>query len=410
MTGKYRHLKEKLLQLLQHFPVVAILGARQTGKTTLSRQTVPEWKYFDFENPQDFELITRDMSFFFSQYPQAVILDEVQSSPEIFSVLRGVIDANRAQKGRFLLTGSSSPELVKHLSETLAGRIAYVELGTMKMTELFNQPLSIFYEIFSHKLSTTLPMSGVSPLSRMQLQSAWLKGGYPEPNLDDNAFFFQQWMENYRESYVYRDLGRWFPRLNKIAYRRFLTTLGNISGTILTKSDLARDIEVSEPTIKEYLSIVEGTYFWRSLPSFETNVRKAVVKMPRGHIRDSGLLHFLLKISDIDQLLSHQAVGRSFESFVIEEIFKGLHATSVTNWQGYYYRTRHGAEIDLILEGPFGLLPIEIKSGLFTPTKQLHVMQEFLEDHQLPLGILINQSTEIQWLTSKIVQIPATWL
>jgi hypothetical protein len=180
----------------------------------------------------------------------------------------------------------------------------------------------------------------------------WLKGGYPEPLLDKNPLFYTQWMENYRDTYMNRDIARLFPRLKKTNYQRFLMILSKLSGTILNKRDIARALEVNEGTIKHYIDIIMETFLWRSLPSFEKNTVKSIIKMPKGYIRDSGLLHYLQKLDSFEALMGDSSVGVSFESFVVEEILKGLESTSLANWQPFYYRTRNGAEIDLILDGP----------------------------------------------------------
>lgn len=405
-----RNLQNKLDKLLQQFPIVAILGARQVGKTTLARQIAPHWHYMDLENPEEAEFIKRDPSFFFQQFSQDVIIDEAQTIPELFPVLRGVIDQKRSLKGRFILTGSSSPDLLENISESLAGRIATVELGTLKANEVYQQPLSEFYQLFSEKLkSDNLPQQSPA-LTLEQMQRIWLRGGYPEPILSLDNHFYNEWMDNYRDTYINRDLAKYFPRLNKTAYQRFLRMLSQLSGSQLNKRMIAGAVEVSEKTISEYINIASGTYLWRSLESYEKNITKAIVKMPKGYLRDSGLLHYLLKIQDKDDLYHHPHVGHSFEGFVIEEICKGLEATFVTNWQVNYYRTRNQAEIDLIIEGPFGVLPIEIKQGVQIPRRSLLALSQFIEEHQLPFGLVINQSTNPMWLTPKIYQLPVTWL
>jgi len=410
MSDIKRNLEDKAKKMLGMFPIVAILGARQVGKTTLAKTLISGWKYIDLEDPDDFDLISRNPKLFFKHYPQNVIIDEAQIYPELFPILRGIIDQNRSEKGRFIITGSSSPELLSQVSETLAGRIGLIELGTLKANEYYQKPLSPFYELFNDKISPKRIVSAPAPLSAVQLQTLWFKGGYPEPLLEGNPLFYDQWMENYRDTYINRDIARLFPRLNRVAYRRFLTILSKLSGTIINKRDLARAIEVNEGTIKEYITIVEGTFLWRSLPSFEKNVVKSIIKMPKGYIRDTGLLHNLTRIGSFEELLEDPLVGVSFEAFVVEELLKGLESTLVTNWNPYYYRTRNGAEIDLLLDGPFGLLPIEIKYGTSVRLKQLTALSQFIEEHKLPLGIVINQSDSIEWVTSKIVQIPVGWI
>lgn len=409
MTGYQRALIDKLKFCLQHYPAVAILGARQTGKTTLSKQVAPHWRYLDLENVNDLALLNYDTQLFFMQHSQDVIIDEAQCYPQLFPALRGVIDQHRMQKGRFIITGSSSPDLLKQASESLAGRIAILELGTLKINEYAKKPLSPFYQLLQQPLDKKLLPFQHQPLTNETIQHVWLNGGYPEPLISDNKNYITSWYAQYENTYLNRDIAALFPKLNKLAYQRFLRTLSSLSGTIINKSQLARDIEVSESTIKDYLSIAEGTFIWRMLPSYDNDQRRSTVKMPKGIIRDSGLLHHLLKISSFQQLYSSPMVGRSFEGFVIEEILKGLSAT-LDNWQAYYYRTRHGAEIDLILHGTFGILPIEIKYGVNVERRKLQTLKQFVIENNLPFGLLINQATHAEWVTPEIFQLPVGYL
>ena len=400
----------KVESLLAHFPAVIILGVRQCGKTTLARQLRPDWHYIDLERVSDYEQVSHDPEFFFQRYPRNVIIDEAQSLPVLFNLLRGVIDEQRQTKNRFIITGSSSPELLQHVSESLAGRVAIVQLGTLKACEIADKPLSEFYQLFGQPLSRDYLPRGKAPLLQQEVHRAWLRGGYPEPIAFEDQRLFSEWMDNYRETYVNRDIAALFPRLNKITYQRFLTTLGKLSGAMINKAELARNIEISESTVKDYFDIADGTFLWRKLPAYHSDSRKSLVKMPRGHLRDSGLLHHLLKIPSEEMLYADPRVGASFESFVIEELLKGLETTLVSNWDSTYYRTRSGAEIDLILDGPFGLLPIEIKYGVKTELKKLVGLQQFVRENQLAFGLLINQATEARWLTPEIYQLPVGWL
>lgn len=393
-------------KLLGMFPAIAILGARQTGKTTLAKQIQPHWSYYDLEQSADYDIISSDPILFFKRYPDNIIIDEAQNYPQLFQILRGVIDANRHQKGRFILTGSSSPELSKHLSESLAGRIAIVELGTLKVNEYYQKPLSNFYQLFTDKITTAVITDSKPQFSHHEIQHVWLKGGYPEPTLSHNELFYEQWMNNYYLTYIDRDVAKLFPKLNKSKYQRLIKMLGRLSGTILNKSDLGRALEINESTVREYLHIAQGTFLWRELSSYENSGIKSIVKMPRGHIRDSGLLHYLLQIKTQDDLYHHPIIGHSFESFVIEELVKGLQAAMISNWRIDYFRTRKGAEIDAILTGYFGILPIEIKHSSFVSLKQLRSLIDFIEQNNLPLGIVINFSEKVEWLSNKIVQIP----
>jgi predicted AAA+ superfamily ATPase len=410
MSGFKRNLENKVNKLLEFFPAVTILGVRQGGKTTLAKKLKQGWKYFDMEKSSDYDWLTGDVDFFFRENPKSLIIDEIQTAPRLFHELRGIIDINREQKGRFILTGSSSFELIKNVSESLAGRVGIVELSTLKMNEYTGNTLSPFYKIFETPLSleTRQYLEGLKlEISHEQVIDFFLRGGYPEPASANNDEFHFSWMENYYKTYIERDIRKLFPKLDIVKYRRFISMLSSLTGTIINRSEVGRSLDTSEVTVKEYLDIAHGSYLWRNIPSFEKSVSKSIVKMPKGIFRDSGLLHYLQRIRDKEQLNVYPRVGTSFEAFIIEEIIKGLQATMITGWDYYYYRTKNGAEIDLILEGDFGVLPIEIKYGLKTTRDQLTSLKKFINDNNVPLGMVINNSEEIRMLTERVIQIPA---
>ncbi len=405
-----RNLVEKLNKLLDFFPAVIILGVRQGGKTTLAKMLRPEWRYFDLERASDYDRVSGDVDFFFKENPEKLIIDEVQESPELFRELRGVIDRNRDQKNRFILTGSSSFELLKSASESLAGRVGIVELGNLKLNEYLGKPLSPFYNIFDNRLSpdSLAYLKGLRPgFSHDQVKDFFLKGGYPEPLFAHDDEFYFNWMENYYHTYIQRDIRGLFPKLDIVRYRRFVSLLSSLSGTIINRSEVGRALDTSEVTVKHYLDIAHGSYIWRNVLSYEKAATKAIAKMPKGIFRDSGLLHFLQRIRDREQLDAYPRLGTSFEAFVIEEIVKGLAATMATGWEYYYYRTKSGAEVDLILEGDFGILPIEIKYGIKTDKTQLTSLKRFITDNDLALGMVINNSDEVMMLAERVVQVPA---
>ena len=403
-----RNSAAKVNALLEVFPAVLILGVRQSGKTTLAQQVRKDWKYFDLENINDADFILSDLDFFFNEYPSNIIIDEAQEFSGLFKHLRGVIDSDRNKKNRFILTGSSSPELIKQASESLAGRLGIVELGTLKMNELHQKPLPSFYQLFNNPLSaSTIDKLKKLTIGEGDVINDFLRGGYPEPVLAKDNTYFQIWMQNYFQLYIERDIRKLFPKLDSIKYRRFISTLSELSGTIINKAQLGRSLDTSEVTIRDYLEIADKTFVWRMIPSYEKTKSKSIVKMPKGILRDSGLAHFLANINDREQLIRSPHVGQNFESFIIEEIIKGAQCTNATNWNYYYYRTKHGAEVDLILEGSFGVLPIEIKFGVSTQSRQITSLQKFLTDNSLPLGLVINNSTEVKALASNIIQIPA---
>lgn len=410
MSAKKRNIEQNINQLLNFFPVVLILGVRQCGKTTLAKEIRKSWKYFDLENGSDFDFISNDLEFFFTEYPEQVIIDEAQDLPVLFKHLRGVIDKDRARKNRFILTGSSSPELIHLAGDTLAGRIGIVELGTFKMNEITGKPLSPFYEIFENDLSAgsmELLKKIIPPASKDSNSiDMFLKGGYPDPVLSGDNEFYDRWMENYFHTYINRDIKKLFPKMDSIKFRRFISTLSELSGTIINKAQLGRSIDVSEVTIRDYLDIADKTFIWRIIPSYEKTRVKSVTKMPKGILRDSGLLHYLSGIDNREKLIRSPRVGQNFESFVIEEIIKGVQSTKAVGWNYSYFRTKHGAEVDLILEGKFGTLPIKVKFSATTAASQLSSLKKFIEQHEASFGVVINNSKEIRMIQSNIIQIP----
>ncbi|MEA3545272.1 MAG: AAA family ATPase [Thermodesulfobacteriota bacterium] len=406
-----RNIEEKIRRGLKYFPVVILTGARQSGKTTLAKTICPEWSYFDLENGTDFDRMTSDFDFFFKQHPESVIIDEAQSAPQLFQELRGIVDASREKKGRFVLTGSSSPELLHNISESLAGRVSIVEVGTLKMNERYQLPLSSVYTILNESSAHThLDKFGkMRPqLNTEQVLSHFLKGGYPEPVVEASEEFFSEWMVNYQQTYIERDIRRLFPRLNTQNFRRFIRMLSEMSGTIVNRSEVGRSLNISESAVRDYLDIAQGTFVWRTLPSLERTVSKSVVKMSRGYFRDSGLLHHLLNVREIEQIYTRPATGSAFEGFIIEEIILGLRAVETAPWDFAFYRTRGGAEVDLILTSPTGIrIPIEIKFGVSVRRAQLKSLTEFIEREQCPYGIVVNNGDRVQLLADNIVQIPA---
>ncbi len=411
MADKKRNIQSKINELLGFFPVVIILGVRQCGKTTLAKMLRPDWRYLDLERSRDYDLISNDFEFFIKENPSSLIIDEAQRFPELFQELRGVIDKDRKIKDRFLLTGSSSIELIKNVSESLAGRVGIVELGTFKVNEVYSLSLPEFYKIFEQEInnSTINFLKQITPeINHDQSMNVFLKGGYPEPVLEQNEKFWSAWMDNYVQTYVQRDIRTLFPRLDLVKYRRFISMLSALTGTIINRSQVGRSLDVSEKSIRDYLEIAEGSYIWRNISSYETSISKSVVKMPKGNLRDSGLSHFLQGIANRKQLVSHPNVGRSFEAFISEEIIKGLQATEITNWHYHYFRTRNGSEVDLVLEGSFGTLPVEIKFGSAVKQRQLQSIKNFVYKNDLPLGIVVNYCEYPELIADRIMQVPAT--
>jgi uncharacterized protein len=403
MQGMKRSYAGLLAEYLEHFPCVAVIGPRQCGKTTLISQLPSPWRHFDLEKRNDYEAIEQDPDLFLRLHPEFCALDEAQLLPELFSALRVAIDQQRDQKGRFVITGSSSPELLTALSESLAGRVGIIEMAPFSYRELQGVSSKWVKLLksgrFEKEFESLLPQGSLN-----DVQKHWFKGGYPEPFLSNDSRFFELWMDQYIKTYIEQDIRRLYPNLQLQRFRRFIGMLAGVSGEILNLSELARSLDVSQPTVKDYLSIVEHTFLWRSLPAFDRDPRKRIIKHPRGHLRDSGLLHFLLRIPNDQSLLSHPKMGRFWESYVIEEIHRELHSQGVS-FHSFFYRTSSGAEVDLVLEGAFGLIPIEIKFSQSIEKRGLRALKDFIEEYRSPFGLVINQSERPLRLTENIYQI-----
>lgn len=409
-----RNLRGKGQRLLASFPILVVLGARQAGKSTFVRQLAPNWLYLDMENPIDAERVLDNPELFFADHAERVILDEVQAQPKIFNILRGVIDKDRTRLGRFILTGSASFELLTQVSESLAGRVALIEMHSLAQNEKRENPSATFFEIFNQPVSSEtqeqlLALKAVSAGS-LASREAMLWGGYPEPTLRGDAEFRMDWYENYFTTYIQRDIVSLFPKLDLLKYRRVIQMLSHVSHSILNRAEIARSVEASEKSVCDYLEIIEGTYFWRSLPAFRTSKIKTIVKMPKGHFRDAGLCCFLQNIHSADALETYPRLGSLFEGFVVEEIIRGFEAGKARRLRYSHFRTKAGGEIDLIVEGSFGCLPIEVKYGSNTSKAKLRAMQNFLQIHQLPLGVVVNHSPRPARVTENIVQLPVSCL
>ncbi len=401
-----------LTEYLATFPCVAILGPRQCGKTTLLGTLGREWTAFDLERRADHTVIARDPDTFLRLNPRHVAIDEAQLLPALFPALRVAIDEHRREKGRFVITGSSSPELLTSIAESLAGRVGIIELSPFSWSEV---TATTRRDSFLARLTNprTTPAALIDGLkargSLVALHDYWFRGGYPEPWLADNDRFRGTWTEQYIQSYLYRDVKRLFPGLDDIRFRRFLELLGGLSGRVLNYAETARALQISQPTARDYFDIAHGTFVWRRVPAFSGNAVKRLVKHPRGYLRDSGLLHTLLRIPDTVSLLSHPQMGASWEGLAIEEVLRQLAALGAPVDYSYY-RTSAGAEIDLVLQGAFGTVAVEVKHTSEVGSRDLRPMRDFLDEFNARLGVVITTDIRPRLYDDRIVGIPLNWL
>lgn len=393
-------------EYLDYFPCVAIIGPRQCGKTTLLGCLSPPWRIFDLERQSDHQIVARDPELFWRLHPSHVAVDEAQLCPELFGALRVAIDNDRKRPGRFVVTGSSSPDLLQTVSESLAGRVGIIEMAPLAFAEIRQELRPKFFDLLANRAPAAEMAESIAPADHLaEAHDYWFRGGYPEPWLKSDRRFHSLWMNQYIGTYLYRDLARLFSGLNETRFRTFLQILAGISGTVINYSEVARALGVSAPTVRDYFRIAHDTFIWRHLPAFTRDAVKRVVKHPKGYFRDTGLLHYLLRVPTLDDLLAHPAMGRSWEALVIEEVIRGLNASGV-GFDYFYYRTGGGAEVDLVLEGEFGLVPVEIKYTPAVPPRGLKSLKSFVQERGCRLGIVINNDERPRRYDEQIVGIP----
>jgi len=402
MKRAYTDLLDELLAL---FPCVAIVGVRQCGKTTLLQKLPESWRIFDLERVGDFQLVSRDPDLFFRLHGDAIALDEAQLLPAIFPALRVAIDADRNHCGRFIITGSSSPELISAISESLAGRVAIIELGPLSSSESFAYPVSDFYHMIQNKDAMRALLDLPNRIALKSLHQYWFRGGYPEPWVKNSPRFSKLWMQNYIQTYMNRDIVTLFPTLDHQKYQLFLHMLSSLSGQVINYAHVARALGVSQPTAKSYFQIAHGTFIWRHIPAFSKKAEKRISKHPKGYLRDSGLLHFMLHLNKLDDLLQHPGMGFSWESMVIETVMRNFNALGI-DCTCSHYRTSGGAEVDLILEGEFGLLPIEIKYGQHIPARQLRSLRDFVGEQDCRFGLVVCNIERVTQMDDQIIAVP----
>ena len=385
---------------------MAVVGPRQCGKTTLVKALGKEWEIFDLEKNSDFEQIRRDPDLFFRLHPEKVVIDEAQLLPEMFNALRVAIDDSRDVPGRYIITGSSSPRLTSAISESLAGRVGMIEMAPFSLPEVEAKPLSALAGLIADGADIRDFPGQLKPVhSLSRIHELWLKGGYPEPWCKGSERFHELWMQNYFDTYLLRDLSRHFPGIHQARYRAFLGMLAGLSGTVINYSEMARALEVSHATVRTNMEIAHNTFIWHLLPAFSKDSAKRIVKHPKGYLRDSGLLHYLAHIRQMRQLMQHPYLGRSWEGFVIEEVLRQFNCAG-KRVEASYYRTGAGAEVDLVLEGGFGVLPVEIKFGQAVKLRQIRGLMDFMNAFNCNRGLVICNDTRASMVTEKIASIP----
>jgi len=361
-----RVLSGELRELLDQFPAVVLTGPRQCGKTTLAHLLAKELDrpsiYLDLENLADRRKLTDPNAFLDALAGELVILDEVQRMPDLFPHLRGIIDRQR-EPGRFLLLGSASPELLRQAGESLAGRIAQIELTPFRLSEV-----------------------AVAHQTRL-----WTRGGFPDSFLAKSEVRSFRWREEFIRTFLERDIPQLGFRVPAESLHRLWQMLAHHHGQLLNKSQLGQSLDVTHATVGHHLDMLAQTYMVRSLPPLLPNLKKRLVKSPKVYLRDSGLLHALLGLESEEDLRGHPVFGASWEGFALEQV---IHA--YPGWRASHFRTATGVELDLVLEKGSRRIAFEFKaSSAPTPTRGFHQAISDVEPEHTFIVAPVDQSYPI---------------
>jgi predicted AAA+ superfamily ATPase len=377
-----RHYDMVLRRLLRGFPSVTILGPRQCGKTTFIQQVLPEWTYLDLERPSDASPLAADPEARLQQLGDRIIFDEVQRIPELFPVLRSVIDRHRMRKGRFVLLGSAAPSLVRQISESLAGRTAFLDLSPFRWDEVAGRRDS------------------------RGLATLWFRGGFPEAFLQRDDRARQDWQESYTRAFIERDLTVLGVDVSASQMRKLWSMLAHCNGGLWNASQLASSLGVSYHTVNRYVDILEQTFLIRKLPPYFANVGKRLVKSPKVYFRDTGLLHFFLGIHSSSMLDVHPARGMSWEAFIIDQMISAFHRTAPGS-QVFFWRTSQGDEVDLLVDLGERKVPFEIKLHSTPGAQEGEGLRRCMRDLGLRRGYLLYPGRQIYSLGEGVTALPA---
>lgn len=363
---------------LKVFRAVLVVGPRQCGKSTLVRHVCPDWDLLDLERSVDYELLASDPDAFLRAHPRHVVFDEAQRLPALFTALRPVLDAAASQQGRYVLTGSASPDLMRDVSESLAGRVGIVELTPFRATEVAATPWN----------ATRRFRGGFPPALAMPDDRAWA-----------------DWCDAYLAAVLGRDLRDLGFDLPPQRLRTLLGMLVHLHGNLLNVSELSRALGVDQSTVARHLDVLEGAFLIRRLRPHHANLSKRLVKSPKVYVRDVGLLHFLGGLRAPSDLPTWHKRGASFEGLVIEELLAQA-ADQVARPYAAFWRTATGVETDLLLGTEAKLFPIEIKSGSTVDTRDLRSLRSTMTDLGLERGWVVLGEGERRDLGGGVEAVP----
>lgn len=358
----HRRATTTLNKLSEQFPAVIFLGSRQCGKTTLAKNAI-QARYFDLELPSDRQVFEGNPELSIRRLPGPMILDEAQTMPALFSTLRALIDERRDTFGQYFLLGSVNPDLMRDISESLAGRAGILELTPFLYSELADRDPGVHDKL-------------------------WLRGGYPDAFLakDDESWLF--WCENYIRTFVERDVARSGLAFSAQEMRRFMSMLAHYHGGLLNSSDLGRSLGVSYHTVNKSLDITEGHFLIRRLAPYHANIGKRLIKTPKLYIRDTGLLHHLLGIHSFESLVTSPARGKSWEGFMVEQLI-ALEEIKNRGSQFFFYRTHTGTEIDLLIDRGQKRIGYEFKSSASVSPDDAVALRQGIADGIIHEGFIV---------------------
>ena len=372
MTIK-RRISSEIHDSLSFFPVVTIIGPRQVGKTTLAKTIMAGASkptlYLDLELQSDLNKLD-DAELFLSYHTdKLVVIDEIQNKKELYPLLRALVDKT-GEPGQFLLLGSASPELIRHSSESLAGRIAYHQLFPFDLTEI------------------------PEPVTQNDL---WMKGGFPKSLFASGKDLSQKWMGNFISTYLNRDLLQLGLSASPTTIRNLWSMLAYLNGQLFNATNLANSLDVSTPTVKRYVDFLEEAFLLKSLHPFSWNMKKRLVKSPKIYLTDTGILHYLTGVTDFDGLTGNPIIGSSWESFVVNQLL----ALKKNQIELFFYRTHQGTEVDLVfVKGLTVVATAEIK---YSNSPQLSKGNYLaFEDLKAPVNYVITPSSDDYFFKERI--------
>lgn len=373
-----RTLQPQLLRLLGDFPILGLIGARQVGKTTLAREiaaagTAPAI-YLDMERPSDRAKLAEPEIYLGAHRHELVVIDEIHRVPELFPLLRAEVDADR-RPGRFLVLGSASPDLLRQSSESLAGRIVYVELSGLNLAEIGPE----------------------------NLQQLWLRGGFPLSYSARSPEASWEWRTAFVQTWLERDVPALGIRVPSATLGRFWQMVAHVNGQLWNGNQLAASMGGTPPAVARYLDLLQDLFVLRRLPPYHGNIRKRLVKTPKVYFRDTGLLHALLRVVTHDDLLSHPALGASWEAFCVEQIAQAAPQGSDL----YFYRTSGGAEADLAVFPPGARRPFVFECKHSLAPSLGRGFHSALEDLAPARAFAVYPGTEVYPLSNGVTALPA---